>query len=131
MNRSPRHVAFSLVFAFMVSQGCTVQGRNPKSHLSADSVDAQSNAKPCADRVDGARAGGLAGTVLGTIVGSAFGMPFLGIVYRVAGYAIGFVTGNACNHVEQPEKRGQIAKPTIQEGMKKTGTPHLIKEETL
>ena len=133
MNRSPRHLAFFLVFALMASQGCAVQGPNPKSHLSAASVNYQSNAKRCADRVDAARAGGLAGTVWGTLLGSTLGMPFLGIFYRVAGYALGFATGNSCRNVEQPEKGSKLEKRKIQGNVEKPITPQSqpIKEETL
>ena len=104
-----------------------------KGQPSATPVASRSETKACPDRVDTARAGGLAGTVLGTIVGSVFGMPFLGLVYKVAGYGIGFATGNSCNHVEQTGKNGKMGKPKIPAGKGKPIIPRSqpIKEESL
>lgn len=117
----------------MSSQGCVHQGPNSKGRLSATKVISRSNVRPCPDRVDTARAGGLAGTVLGTIVGSVFGMPLLGLVYKVAGYGIGFATGNSCNHIEQTGKNGKMEKLEIPGGKEKLIIPRSqpIKEETL
>jgi hypothetical protein len=118
-----------LVLALITSQGCALRFQTPAKpvpvasthHPSvnpkrSESVASNKNSseKKCPDRVDGARVGSLTGTILGTIVGSAFGMPWLGIVYKFAGAAMGFAAGNTCGQKAVPEKNGKWVKPTDQ-----------------
>jgi len=127
MNRQPMPLFWFLILALITSQGCALRfqtpvkpepvasthhpSENPKRSESVAS-NHDSSEKECPDRVDGARVGSLTGTVLGTIVGSAFGMPWLGLVYKFAGSAIGFATGNACRSNGLPKKNGKLVKPT-------------------
>ncbi len=115
-----------LVLALVASQGCALRFQTPAKpvpvasthhpsekpkHSESVASNHNSSKKNCPDRVDGARVGSLTGTILGTIVGSAFGMPWLGIVYKFAGSAIGFAAGKACGQNEVPEKNGKWVKP--------------------
>jgi len=115
-----------LVLALVTSQGCALRFQTPakpvpvvsthhpsekSKHSESVASDHNSSKKNCPDRVDGARVGSLTGTILGTIVGSAFGMPWLGIVYKFAGSAIGFAAGKACGQNGVPEKNGKGVKP--------------------
>lgn len=126
MIRRPNSFAIVLVFTLVIAQGCALRFQTPvksqpvaltpeppESSKHAESVAANhdSSKKECPDRVDGARVGSLTGTVLGTIVGAAFGMPWLGIVYKFAGSAIGFATGNPCGQKVVPKKNGKWVKP--------------------
>ncbi|MFQ6011707.1 MAG: hypothetical protein ACE5KG_06000, partial [Nitrososphaerales archaeon] len=67
----------------------------------------------CPDRLDRGRIGGLAGTVVGTIVGSAFGVPMLGGLFHVAGYAMGFSSGESCSKNDPLKKESKITKKTV------------------
>ena len=115
-----------LVLALSTSQGCALRFQTPAKpvplasthnpsekpkHSESVASNHISYNKNCPDRVDGARVGSLTGTILGTIVGSAFGMPWLGIVYKFAGSAIGFATGKACGQDGVPAKNGKWVKP--------------------
>ncbi len=63
-------------------------------------------ASRCPDRVDQARVGSLTGTVLGAMIG----FPPIGVVYQLAGYAMGFASGSSCSEENQSEKTGKLTK---------------------
>ncbi|HEX9879929.1 MAG TPA: hypothetical protein VGB25_07010 [Candidatus Binatia bacterium] len=140
MKLPPGNLAFFLVFVLMGTQGCAT-GQKPvplnrapvQASLKASEVPERDS---CADRIDGARAGGLAGTVVGTIVGTVLGLPYLGLAYKLAGYAIGFTAGNSCANVAPAVNGNHSAKPAVQEAEARPAPPTVrtvkaIKEETL
>ena len=54
------------------------------------------SARHCPNLLDRMRVGGLVGTVAGTIMTFGFGNPVLGVLFKVAGYAIGFTSADSC-----------------------------------
>jgi hypothetical protein len=137
MRPRPGRLAFSIVFALMASQGCAAGPKplplNQPAHASLNGNDASQGGE-CADRIDGARAGGLAGSVFGTIIGTVFGMPYLGLAYKLAGYAIGFTAGNSCANVKPTEDGSEPAELGVRQAGAKTIAPasrRPIKEENL
>jgi len=126
MIRRPMPLVSFLVLALVTSQGCALRFQTPAKpvpvastykpsekpkHSESVASNQNSSKKNCPDRVDTARVGSLTGTILGTIVGSVIGMPWLGLVYKFAGSAIGFATGKACGQNGVPEKNGKSVKP--------------------
>jgi len=127
MIRRAMPLVWFLVLALVTSQGCALRFQTPvrpvpvasthnppEKPKPSESVASNHNSskKNCPDRVDGARVGSLTGTILGTIVGSVFGMPWLGLVYKFAGAAMGFAAGNPCGQNAVPKKNGKWVKPT-------------------
>jgi len=160
MIRRPMSLVWFLVLALITSQGCALRFQKPVKpepvasthHPSvnpkrSESIASNNNSseKKCPDRVDGARVGSLTGMVLGTIVGSALGMPWLGLVYKFAGSAMGFAAGNPCGQNAVPEKNDKWVKPTDPTSQGNAGQdgksneavepvlqpPHGIKEENI
>ncbi len=38
------------------------------------------------------------------------GFPLIGVIYSLAGYAMGFASGSSCNEENQSEKTGELTK---------------------
>jgi hypothetical protein len=65
------------------------------------------------------------GTVVGTVAASLIGSPLIGGAYKVAGYVIGFASGDACRRADSVLKTGGSPKETH------SSTSTEIKEEDI
>jgi len=91
-----------LLLAVLIFPACATYRRSEGLRLKLNPV----MASRCPDRVDRARVGGLTGTVLGAMLG----FPPIGVIYQLAGYAIGFASGSSCSEKNQSEKTGNLTK---------------------
>lgn len=93
----------------LVLPGCALRNQTSANVAPVASV-APSKTQHCSDRVDRSRTGGFVGGVLGTVAASLVGSPFLGVLYKTAGYVIGFASEGRCPKETPPEGRSAALK---------------------
>ncbi len=96
--RIPKQIHLVLLFVFalvLVAPGCALRNQSSRRASPVAPRNA-SSASRCPDRVERAKVGGFVGTVFGTVAASLIGSPFIGGLYQVAGYVMGFASGDAC-----------------------------------
>ena len=91
--RRIRAVFFTLLAMTLVLPGCALRNQT-SANVAPVASEAPSKTQHCSDRVDRSRTGGFVGGVLGTVAASLVGSPFLGVLYKTAGYVIGFASEN-------------------------------------
>lgn len=105
---------FRLVFLLALAltsflSGCALRNKTPRDAAPVASTK-PAMAQHCPDRVQRASTGGLVGTVLGTVAGSLIGGPFVGGIYKAAGYVIGFTSADTCRKGDLPPETNRSLK---------------------